>query len=86
MNEIKQAFSKLEIPSPSSNFEDRIIAASIKPAKVFNLRAYAVAAVFVFVVGAAALFPINKTSSQNYAALIDGSAIIDESDIYDDLI
>ena len=89
--EIKNLFAGLNIEGPSANFEERIIknALAKKPAAKpsYFPRYVAVAAMFLFVFSFG-LMNFNDTQKieQQYASLVDDGSIVNDDDVYDDII
>ena len=85
MKDIKNIFDSLQIPAASGDFEDKIIAAATARKKPAFYANYAAAACLLFIVAGFGLYTAQKpTATQgDYASIID---VIDEDDIYDDLI
>lgn len=76
-------YDKLEIPEPSANLEDRIIAAATSSQRKFffpKLAAIAACMVIVFVV----LQPQPKTPSQQTSSLVTEENILSDIEFYDD--
>ena len=93
--EIKKLFMALEPAGPSAGFEDRIIknALAKRPAQSgaqYFPRFAAMAAMFLFVFSFSVMNfqkqELEAHQSAEYAQYVDDSAIIDDDDVYDDLI
>lgn len=91
--EMKKLFDNFKIEEPSLGFEERIIRNAIKAPQTksgFTARFVAMAAMFLFIFSFG-LMNFNSVEQEQqaereYAAMVEETPIIDEDDVYGDLI